>query len=320
MRIMQSTVPAIVLAAAAVLTACSGGGDGSYQGYVEGEFVHVGSGVAGRLERLLVQRGQSVTAGTPLYELESSQEAALVRQATEALTAAEAALADLGTGRRSAEVDVVRSQLAQARAAETFSAAQLTRDTAQFEAGGIARMQLDASRTQHDVDLARVRELESQLEVAELSARPEQIRGQTSQVEAARAAVDQARWRLDQLSPPAPAAGIVVDTLYRQGEWVPAGSPIVRMLPPENVKVRFFVPQAEISRLAVGQAVTIRCDGCAAQVAATVSYVATEPEYTPPVIYSNENRSKLVFMMEAEPGESQGDLLRPGQPVEVILP
>jgi HlyD family secretion protein len=132
--------------------------------------------------------------------------------------------------------------------------------------------------------------------------------------------VDQARWRLDQLRPVAPAAGVVVDTLYREGEWVPAGSPIVRMLPPENVKVRFFVPQAEMSRLAVGQGVTIRCDGCAATVAAAVSYVATEPEYTPPVIYSNENRSKLVFMMEARPVESQRDALRPGQPVEVILP
>ena len=319
MRILKSVFPAFVLAVASALSACSGGGTGTWQGYVEGEFVHVGSGVAGRLERLLVARGQNVTASTPLYELESSQEAAIVRQATEALAAAEAALADLGTGRRTAEVDVVRAQLAQARAAETQSAADLARDTAQLEAGGIARMQLEATRARHDIDRARVRELESQLEVAELSARPEQIRGQTSQVEAARAAADQARWRLDQLRPAAPAAGVIVDTLYREGEWIPAGSPIVRMLPPANVKVRFFVPQAELSRLPVGQSVTIRCDGCAATVAAAVSYVATEPEYTPPVIYSNENRAKLVFMLEAQPVESQREALRPGQPVEVIL-
>ena len=319
MRNMNPTLYVCVLAAAS-LSACSGGGSGNYQGYVEGEFVHVGSGVAGRLERLLVERGQNVAAGAPLYELESSQEAALVRQATEALAAAEAALADLGTGRRTAEVDVVRAQLAQARAAETQSAADLARDTAQLEAGGIARMQLEASRAKHDIDAARVRELESQLEVAELSARPAQIRGQTSQVEAARAAMDQARWRLEQLRPLAPAAGVIVDTLYREGEWIPAGSPIVRMLPPANVKVRFFVPQAELSRLPVGAGVTIRCDGCAATVAATVSYVATEPEFTPPIIYSNENRSKLVFMLEAQPVESQREVLRPGQPVEVILP
>ena len=320
MKWMESRLPAGLVATVAALSACTGNGSGTYQGYVEGEFVHVGSGVAGRLERLLVLRGQSVAAGAPLYELESSQEAAVVRQAAEALASAEAGLADLGTGRRTAEVDVVRAQLAQARAAETQSAADLARDTAQLEAGGIARMQLEATRSRHDIDAARVRELESQLEVAELAARPEQIRGQTSQVEAARAAVDQARWRLEQLRPSAPAAGVIVDTLYREGEWIPAGSPIVRMLPPANVKVRFFVPQAELSRLPIGQGVTIRCDGCDATVEATVSYVATEPEYTPPVIYSNENRSKLVVMLEARPVESQREALRPGQPVEVVLP
>lgn len=320
MKKAKATLPASLIAAAVALSGCTGNGPGSWQGYVEGEFVHVGSGVAGRLERLLVERGQSVAAGAPLYELESSQEAAVVQQATAALAAAEAALADLGTGRRTAEVDVVRAQLAQARAAEAQSAADLVRDTAQLEAGGIARMQLEASRARHDIDAARVRELESQLEVADLAARPEQIRGQTSQVEAARATVEQARWRLEQLRPLAPAAGVVVDTLYREGEWIPAGSPIVRMLPPANVKVRFFVPQAELSSVAIGQGVTIRCDGCATTVAANVSYVATEPEYTPPVIYSNENRSKLVFMIEAQPVESQREGLRPGQPVEVVLP
>jgi HlyD family secretion protein len=132
--------------------------------------------------------------------------------------------------------------------------------------------------------------------------------------------VDQANWRLDQLRRAAPAAGVIVDTLYREGEWVAAGSPVVRMLPPANIKVRFFVPQAELSRLPVGQEVTIRCDGCASTVAARVSYVATEPEYTPPIIYSNENRSKLVFMIEARPDEAERAALRPGQPVEVSLP
>ena len=304
------------------LSACTGDNAGVYQGYVEGEFVHVGSGVAGRLGQLLVERGQNVAADTALFELESSQEAAAVRQAREALAAAEAALADLGTGRRDAEVDVVRAQLAQARASQTQSAAQLARDEAQLAAGGISRMQLEDTRAAHDINLARVRELESQLEVAELSARPAQIRGQSSQVEVARAAVEQAQWRLDQLRPVAPAAGVVVDTLFREGEWVPLGAPVVRLLPPGNVKVRFFVPQAELSQLPVGQAVTIRCDGCGATVAATVSYVATEPEFTPPIIYSNENRSKLVFMIEARPAGEPGSTpaLRPGQPVEVSLP
>jgi HlyD family secretion protein len=312
---------ALVLSSAALaaLSACSGNTPGTYQGYVEGEFVHVGSGVAGRLERLSVQRGQSVEADAPLFDLESTQENAAVKQVDEALAAAEAQLADMGTGRRTAEVDVVRAQLAQATAAERQSASQLARDTASLEAGGISQMQLEASRAKHDVDAARVSELRGQLEVAELSGRPEQVRAQESQVAAARAAAEQTRWRLEQTQMTAPQGGLVVDTLFREGEWVPAGSPVVRMLPPGNVKVRFFVPQPELSLVPVGQRVMVRCDGCPGDVAATVSYVSTDPEYTPPIIYSSETRSKLVFLVEAHPAPEDGPSLRPGQPVEVAV-
>ena len=95
------------------------------------------------------------------------------------------------------------------------------------------------------------------------------------------------------------------DTLYREGEWVAAGSPVVRMLPPQNVKVRFFVPQAIVGGLAHGRAVAIQCDGCGADIPATLTYVSNEAEFTPPVIYSNETRSKLVFMVEARPSRRE---------------
>ena len=310
----------LTIATIVAFSACSKKSPATYQGYVEGEFVHVGSGVAGRLERLLVTRGQTVPKEAPLFELESGQETAAVRQADESLSAATAQLADLKTGKRNAEVEVVRAQLEQAMAAEKQSASQLERDAAQLEAGGISRMQLEASRAKHEVDIARVRELKGQLEVAELSARPEQIRAQTSQVAAARAAADQTRWRLDQKHVAATQAGVIIDTLFRVGEWVPAGAPVVRMLPPANLKVRFFVPQPSLSLFPIGREVTIRCDGCAAAIAATVSYVSTEPEFTPPIIYSNENRAKLVFMIEARPAAEGGSPLRPGQPVEVVAP
>lgn len=312
-----------LLAVIAVLAfaGCTAETPGAFQGYVEGEFVHVASGVGGRLQRLHVERGRAVAANDPLFELESSQQAAALQQATQALNAAEAELADIGTGRRSAEIEVVRAQLEQARTAASRSALQLARDAAQLEAGGIARTQLETSQAQHDINVARVRELESQIEVAELSGRPEQIRAQTAMVASARAAAEQSRWRYEETRIAAMQPGIVIDTLYREGEWVPQGSPVVRMLPPDDVKIRFFVPQQELSRLPLGRRLTIRCDGCPATVDATVSYSATEPEYTPPIIYSNESRSKLVFMVEARPADSSGPvLLRPGQPVEVVVP
>jgi len=91
------------------------------------------------------------------------------------------------------------------------------------------------------------------------------------------------------------------------------------MLPPGNVKVRIFVPQSALSLFPLGKPVTLRCDGCSKTLPAKVSYVATDAEFTPPIIYSNENRSKLVFMVEASPAPEDGLALHPGQPVEVVL-
>jgi HlyD family secretion protein len=113
---------------------------------------------------------------------------------------------------------------------------------------------------------------------------------------------------------------LVFDTLFREGEWVAAGSPVVRLLPPANVKIRFFVPQPLLDRFAVGREVQIRWDGGEAPVAAHVTYVSTEPEFTSPIIYSNETRSKLTFMIEARPAVEDAPRLHPGQPVEVAAP
>ena len=136
---------------------------------------------------------------------------------------------------------------------------------------------------------------------------------------AARALASQWAWRLSQKEVAATQAGLVVDTLYREGEWVPAGRPVVRLLPPQNVKVRFFVRETEVGAIQPGRKVLMHCDGCAADVAGTVSYLADAPEYTPPVIYSNETRAKLVFMVEARPAPDAAQALRPGQPVTVTL-
>ena len=311
---------AVASAAAMALAGCAKQDNHTYQGYVEGEFVYVASPVGGRLEHLGVQRGQSINAGAPLFALESVDETAARQQAAAQLQGAEAQLADLNVGKRVPEVDAVHAQLAQAVAADKLSSTQLARDEAQFRAGGIAQSQLDASRSTAQSNAQRVRELTNQLRIAQLPARNDQIRAQSAQVEAARAAVAQAQWRLDQKAQKATQGGLVFDTLYREGEWVGAGSPVVRMLPPANVKVRFFVPQGLVGALKPGQTARLHCDGCAADINATVTYIATEAEYTPPVIYSNTTRDKLVFMVEARPAAADGPKLRPGQPVEVTLP
>jgi HlyD family secretion protein len=306
-------------AALALVAGCSGEKPSGYQGYVEGEYVHVASPVAGRLEKLLVQRGQTVEAKAALFELEAEQETAAKQQADEQLKAAEAQLADLQLGKRNPEIGVAQAQLAQANAAEQQASQQMKRDEAQYQAGGIPRAQLEDSRANYAIKLARVRELSNQVEISRLPAREDQIRAQNAQVAAARAAQSQSAWRLDQKRVAATQGGLVSDTLYREGEWVPAGSPIVRLLPPRNVKVRFFVPEAAAGSIKPGRQVLVRCDGCSGEVSATVSYVANDPEFTPPVIYSNETRAKLVFLVEARPAVGDASKLRPGQPVAITL-
>lgn len=310
----------LACAACAALAACGDRAPTGWQGYIEGEFVHVASPFAGRLERLSVQRGQQVGTGTALFALETDEESAARRQAAEQLRAAEAQLADLQTGRRPPEIDVTRAQLAGAEAEAQRSAAQLARDEAQFRIGGIAQSQLEQSRATARADAARVRELRGDVAVARLPGREAQRQAQAAQVEAARAALAQAEWRLSRKTVAATQAGLVQDTMYRDGEWVPAGSPVVRLLPPGNIKVRFYVPQAVVGSLRNGEAVQLRCDGCPRPVPATISFVSTQAEFTPPVIYSNETRDKLVFLVEARPAAADAPGLHPGQPVEVVRP
>jgi HlyD family secretion protein len=311
---------AAFVAAAVSLSGCTEKQAPSYQGYIEGEFVYVASSEAGRLDGLLVARGDQPAAGAKLFVLESENEAAARRQAQHQLGVAEAQLKDLLVGKRPPEMDVIREQLAQAAAEEKRAAAGLVRDEAQVQAGGLSVAQLDATRAEAESLAARVRELGRQLEVAALPARADQIRAQEANVAAARAALEQADWKLEQKTVSATVAGLVFDTLYRLGEWVPAGHPVVRLLPPENVKIRFFVPEPVIGGLSVGQEIALRCDGSPSEIRASISYLSAESEYTPPIIYSNETRSKLVYMIEARPSVADAAKLHPGQPVEVFLP
>jgi HlyD family secretion protein len=177
---------------------------------------------------------------------------------------------------------------------------------------------MDQSRAAAESAEASVRELRSQLAVAQLPGREDQIRAQEAAVAAAKAALDQADWKLAQKSVAAPKAGLVQDTLYREGEWVQAGAPVARLLPPGHVKVRFFVPEVEVARLQPGQAVAIRCDG-RADLSARISFISPQAEFTPPVIYSENTRSKLAFMVEARPAPEEGLKLHPGQPVAVVM-
>ncbi|MDA8260781.1 MAG: HlyD family efflux transporter periplasmic adaptor subunit [Betaproteobacteria bacterium] len=306
-----------LLLAASMLAGCSYEAAPLYQGYAEGEFVRIAAPYAGSLTTLAVRRGTRIEAGVPLFALEQGNEKAARDEALQSLKRAQAQLDNLKKGKRPAELDAIMAQREQVRAALRLSEVDFARDDQLAKAGFVSSQKLDAGRSALKRDREHLKEMEAQLASAKLAARSDEIRAAAAAVEASRATLARADWSLAQKSVKAPVAGLVQDTLYVQGEWVPAGSPVVTLLPPQNVKVRFFVPEARIGALKTGQTVTLSCDGCAAPIPATISYIAPQSEYTPPVIYSKENRGKLVFLVEAHPAPSDAEKLRPGQPVDV---
>lgn len=300
------------------VAACQNATPTIYPGYVEGEYVRVAAPLSGTLATLAVARGHEVAKDAPLFTLENEQERSARAEAEARVRQAQATLANLEKARRPPEIAAARAQLAQAQASLSQSEADLARTEKLVADRFLPPQQRDQALAARNRDRARVAELTEQVRIANLPARSDEIAAAAAEVKAATDALAQAQWRVEQKSQTAPAAGLVVDTLYRPGEWVPAGAPVVSLLPPSNVKVRFYVPETVIGTLRIGDEVTVRCDGCGADIGAKIRFIAPQAEYTPPVIYSRENRAKLVFLVEAWP-DSPNAALHPGLPVGVAL-
>jgi HlyD family secretion protein len=308
------------LAAALLIAGCGEKALPGWQGYVEGEFVLVAAPSAGRLERRFVDRGAQVEAGAPLFVLEQENERAAREEAQHRLANAQAQLANLEGARRGEEIETIRAQQRQAVAARDLSAEQLAQQQRLFTQKFVSQASLDAARTAWQRDVAHVAEVAAQLANAQQAiGRGKEISAAAAQVEAQRAVLAQSDWRLAQRAVQAPASALVQDTFYSPGEWVQAGAPVVSLLPPDAVKLRFFVPETGLPRMTAGAAVQATCDGCPSPIRARITFVSRQAEYTPPIIYSREQRSRLVFMVEARPERADATRLKPGQPVDVTL-
>jgi HlyD family secretion protein len=303
--------------AVALLTGCSGNSSGAFQGYIEGEYVYVAPPLGGALTNLAVTRGDSVTNGQLLFALERGSEADAVRQAEKNLAQARSQLDDLTKGQRPTEIASLEAQLDRAKADLKLADAELARREQLGSADVVSKEELDQARAQSKADQAQVNQFAADLETAKLGGREDAISAAQAAVASQKAALDKAQWSFDQKQQSAPADAQVQDTLYRQGEWVAAGNPVVVLLPPANLKVRFFVPQEMLPRIRTGENVSVSFDGAAKNYSATVNYISTQAEFTPPVLYNRENRAKLIFMIEAKFSPADAADLRPGQPVDV---
>jgi HlyD family secretion protein len=288
------------------------------QGYVEGEFVYVASPLAGALQSLAVQRGAQVRAQEELFTLESGAETAERKEAERRLAQARATLEDLQKGKRPTEIQSLEAQIRQAQAALALSQKEFIRQEELIrEPGATAVQDVDRARAARDQDTQRVAQLAADLETARLGSRADQIAAAEAEVHAREAALARADWDLGQKRQAAPEAGLVFDTLYREGEWVAAGRPVVVLLPPRNIKVRAFVSETHLGAIHAGDRVQVTVDGASEPFAGKVSYISPQAEYTPPVIFSRENRAKLVFLIEAVFEPAAAARLHPGQPAQV---
>ncbi|MFM5906850.1 MAG: HlyD family secretion protein [Novosphingobium sp.] len=287
-------------------------------GYVEGETLYVAAPVSGRLASRVVDRGAAVPAGAPLFSLDPDSVDASVSQAQAQVSASSAQVEDLSQARqREAEIDVWRANAAQAQASLIKATNDYNRLAALAAKGFASKSQLDAARAARDGAAAQLAQMQAQIRAAQLTAgREGQIRSAQANVAGAQAALKAQRKLRSEIAPMSPAKGVIEQTFYNPGEWVPANSPVIAVLPDDNRKLRFYVPQDRMASLRQGATVTFTCDGCGAPRKATITYMSPRSEYTPPVIYSERARAKLVFMIEARlaPGDKP---LPVGLPVEV---
>jgi HlyD family secretion protein len=305
------------LALALALGACSDTA-GPLQGYVEGTYVYVSAEAGGRVVDRNATAGTRVAAGDVLFTLDDADQKQAVAGAEARLAEAKAQLANLRTGQRAEEISVLAANLASAQTTLHNAEDDYRRKLLLRDKGVVAQSVVDTAQTARDTAQAQADAAERTLEVARLPARPEEITAAEKNVTAEEASAAQARIALDRRQIKAPAAGLVEETFYEPGELVAMGQPVVSLLPDANRKVRFFLPERQLASVSPGTEVGVGCDGCATGLRATVEFVATAAEFTPPIIYSRDSRDKLVFRVDARP-EGDAASLKVGQPLDVRL-
>lgn len=287
-------------------------------GYVEGDFVLLAPIEVAEVKMVSARRGDRVGPGQPVATLESADAEIAVAQAKAALAQAEAQLADLQVGKRPEEIAVLEATLRSAKAQSADAARTLARTQDLLKRGVATQAQYDDAATQAEVAEAAIGQATANLAVGNLPARPETIKAAENQVKQAKTALDQAEWQLSKRTLVAPAAGRVDDIIRHAGDTAGPSAPVLSVLPDGAVKLTVYVPEASLSSVKVGGELAVRCDGCPQDLKARISYVSADPEFTPPVIYSLENRQKLVYLVEARPMGDAGPL-QPGQIVDVDL-
>ena len=287
----------------------------AWNGYLEADYVYIAPLTAGRITRVHADQGDHVAAFAVLVEMDTEAQTAALAAAKAGVAQAQANLDNLETGSRAAEIAVIAASLRRAEADRDLAQGNLDRTQVLTDKGTASSVLLQQMQSQLAVAQAQVDQLQAQLEVAKLPARAAQRTAAEAALEVARFQALSAQVALRDRSLMAPITGVIDQRFFNPGEVAGAGVPILSLYDPDKLKVIFFVPEARRALLALGKVMAVTCDTCPANLQATVTRIAPEPQFTPPILYSRDERGRLVFRAEALMAETRA--LSPGQPVSL---
>ncbi len=303
-----------------ILYGCSPDND-TIQGYIEADMVYAAPISSGRIENIKVSRGDILQKGDFMFSLETTEYIADVGVAEANLKQAKSELQDKLKGSRQEKLDALKADIGKLDAILRLAKIDYDRNTRLFQKNALAEKDYDTARLTYKEKEQSLAEAQWNLAVAELPARPDQIKAAEQTVKAAENDLIAAKWRLTQRRVESPSNAVVYDVLLRKGEVANTGTNVVSLIPFTNFKIRFFVNPQIANTIKTGQSIRVLPGNGAEEFQAKITYISQRPEYTPPVIYSKETSAKLVFMIEASVTAEQARKLElhPGLPVRVSL-
>ena len=284
-----------------------------YNGYLEADYVYVSPLSAGRIVTIFAEEGASVQAGQVLVTLEDSAQKAALQASQAGVRQAEANLDNLQTGSRQDEIAVIAAALRRAEADKVLAEANFARTQGLARQGQISQAKVDQDQAGLASATAQVDQLSAQLNVARLPARDAQRVAAEAALAMAQAVAEQARIGLADRALRAPVSGLLDRRFYDAGEVAGSGAPVLSLFQPDKIKVIFYIPETDRASFRLGNVMRLGCDGCPPDLSARVIKLASQPQFTPPILYSRDERSRLVFRGEAQVSGATG--LLPGQPV-----
>jgi len=289
-----------------------------FPGYLEGEFVYSSASFGGMIKDVCVKRGDEIKEGQIIFVLDKTSKETELDFYNFALTASLSMVKDLQKGMQEPYVRAAEANIGSVIALKDWYNINYKRYG--WLVSKNAQPQTEYEKYKYNLEKYSkdLEEAIANLDIANLPAREDRISAAIALSNALKEKIENAKWELSQMTQYAPQQALVFDTIYHKGEYAGAGQPVAILLPPENIKARFFVSGNVLNKLKIGQKVSVSALG-KNDIPAVINYISSKVEYTPPVIYSEQNRDKLVYMIEASIKSDIAKTLPVGQPIQVSI-